>query len=90
MTVPESPSSSREPVESAGTSSPSIRVCVALPPAPCAIVMRSSRNFAPLRARGLDDAEDPLLAIGDDRRSASKLDVGDVTHTTSRSRANRP
>ncbi len=82
MTVPESPSSSREPVESAGTSSPSIRVCVALPPAPCAIVMRSSRNFARF-ARAVSMM--PRI-----RCSRSEMSDGGATHTTSRSRANRP
>src|SRR4051794_18812160 len=46
VTVPASPISSSAPVPSAGTSRPSISVCVALPPAPWAIVMRWSRNFA--------------------------------------------
>ncbi len=42
---PASPSTASASDSKAGTSSPSISVCVALPPAPCAIVMRSSRNF---------------------------------------------
>ena len=48
VTTPASPSASSAGERSAGTSMPSMSAAVALPPAPCAIVMRSSRNFGRL------------------------------------------
>ena len=49
----------------AGTSRPSMSAAVALPPAPCAIVMRSSRNFGRL-ARAVSMIPRILrLALGD-------------------------
>ena len=63
----------------AGASSPSTRLRVARPPAPWAIVMRSSRNFARL-ARAVSMIP---------RTRCSRSETED-TQTTSRSRANRP
>ena len=76
-TVPASPSSASASFSNAGSSSPSISDCVALPPAPCDIVICSSLKRGALGAGGLDDPEDPLLAGG----------VPRLAHTTSRSRA---
>ena len=53
----------------AGTNRPSISVCVALPPAPWAIVIAASLNFGRLAADGLDDVEDLALALGDGVRA---------------------
>ena len=44
-TVPASAIASSVSLANAGTSRPSMRPCVALPPAPCAIVICVSRNF---------------------------------------------
>ena len=44
-TVPASAIASSVSLANAGTSRPSMRLCVALPPAPCAIVICVSRNF---------------------------------------------
>ena len=66
----------------AGANRPSIMLWVALPPAPWAMFTRSSRNLPRLRARGLDDPEDALLAVADGAALPH--------HTTSRSRAKRP
>ena len=44
-TVPASASASSVGLANAGTSRPSMRLAVALPPAPCAIVICVSRNF---------------------------------------------
>ena len=62
-TSPAAPASAMRRVASpkAGTNRPSISVCVALPPAPWAIVIAASLKRGRLRARGLDDPEDPLL-----------------------------
>ena len=67
----------------AGTSTPSISVCVALPPAPCAIVMWASRSFG-RRAR--------CFAIMSSTRCSRSLTLESRRHrhTTSRSRAKRP
>ena len=44
-TVPASAIASSVSLANDGTSRPSMRLCVALPPAPCAIVICVSRNF---------------------------------------------
>ena len=48
VTAPASASAASAAEPNAGTSSPSISVCVALPPAPCAIVTCASLNFGRL------------------------------------------
>ncbi len=63
----------------AGASSPSISVSVAFPPAPCAIVICSSRNLAGFAAHALDQVEGVLLAI-----------LERAHQTVARSRARRP
>ena len=66
----------------AGTNSPSIRLWVAFPPAPWAIVICGVAELGAPAADVLDEPEDVLLPVGD-RRPV-------VHHTTSRSRAKRP
>ncbi len=73
-TAPASVSSS---IPNAGASRPSISDCVALPPAPCAIVIRSSRKRPRLERAVSMIPRIRSLALGD-------------RHTTSRSRAKRP
>ena len=78
-TAPASAIASRLPEPKAGTNRPSISVCVALPPAPWAIVMRGSRKRARL-ARAVSMIP---------RMRCSRSEI--VRHyTTSRSRAKRP
>ncbi len=77
-TAPASASASSDGLAKAGTSTPSISAAVALPPAPCAIVMRASRNFGRF-ARAVSMI--PRIRSTTGRRG---------THTTSRSRAKRP
>ncbi len=84
MTAPASPSSASDSPPNAGTNSPSIRVWVALPPAPWAIVMRSSRNFARLPRAVSMIPRILLLAVGDAAARRGHR------YTTSRSRAKRP
>ena len=81
-TVPASASAASAGEPKAGTKRPSISVCVALPPAPWAIVMCSSLKRGRLARARLDDPEDALLAVG--RRRPARH------QTTSRSRAKRP
>ena len=64
----------------AGTNRPSISVCVALPPAPWAIVIAASLNFGRLPRAVSMMSRTLRLALGD----------GADAHTTSRSRAKRP
>ena len=84
-TAPASASSSSASEPKAGTSTPSMSDAVALPPAPCAIVMRSSRNFGRL-ARAVSMM--PRIRVCS--RSVELGRAADVTYTTSRSRAKRP
>ena len=81
-TVPASAIAASAAEPNAGTNRPSISVCVALPPAPCAIVIRGSLNFARL-ARAVSMI--PRIRCSRDVTSAR-----DRTHTTSFSRAKRP
>ena len=81
-TAPASPSAASAGEPKAGTSRPSISVCVALPPAPCAIVICVVLERAARLARAVSMIPRiALLAVGR-RRPA--------TQTTSRSRAKRP
>ena len=80
VTVPASPSASSAGLANAGSSSPSMSDAVALPPAPCAVVMRSSRNLCRF-ARAVSMIP---------RIFASRSLTGVGAHTTSRSRAKRP
>ncbi len=68
---------SSSPIPNAGTNSPSTSDAVALPPAPWAIVIRSSRNFA-------------RLALAVSMISSTRASRAAVTYTTSLSRAKRP
>ena len=82
VTMPASPIDSSVPEPNAGTNNPSIRVWVALPPAPCAIVICASLNFG-----RLDRAVSMMSRI---RCSRPLTALSDGAHTTSRSRAKRP
>ena len=77
---PTSAASSSASIPKAGASRPSTRLRVARPPAPWAIVMRSSRNFARL-ARAVSMIP---------RTRCSRSETGEDTYTTSRSLAKRP
>src|SRR3954451_9270500 len=76
---PTAAASSSASIPNAGASRPSISLPVALPPAPWAIVMRSSRNFARL----------PRAVSMIPRIRCSRSET-EATYTTSRSRAKRP
>ncbi len=78
-TIPASPSASSCSEPKAGSSSPSISPCVALPPAPCAIVTCASRNFARFARVVSMIPRIFCLALGDG-----------AAHTTTFSRAKRP
>ena len=84
-TAPASPIASSVCEPNAGTNRPSIMLWVALPPAPWAMLMRSSRNF-PRLPRAVSMI--PRMRAS---RSLTGVAVGcSATQTTSRSRAKRP
>ena len=85
VTTPASPiSSSVSPSRaSAGTSRPSIRVCVALPPAPCAMVTVSSLNRGRFE-RAVSMIRRTFCSRSTDRWSSPPI------QTSSFSRAKRP